>query len=341
MKKSFKKLLAMLVTSIIMVTTLGMSVWAADLSKEVLKEADVYAPATTFEFTIAEGSAQGPILAGISEGLLFANGTKTVTMTSAPSATTLASTSYIVDTEGFVLDLTKFNDPGTYRYTVQETAGSYNGITYDDQVYTYDITLVDNGSGLALAGSVITDEDGSKVGGGPTTGDLTSIKITNLYGVDESGDPDPANPTSTLTVTKAVAGDQGETNKAFTFTIKIDGEAGEQYKMMIGSTETTLVSGTAATFQLKHGESAVITGLSATDVYTVSENDYTTEGYVTTVAGNETGSITANTTVAYTNTKNAPPLTGVIANIAPYLLLAALAVAMGLVFLDKKKKSEI
>lgn len=52
--------------------------------------------------------------------------------------------------------------PGTYTYTVRESAGDLGGVTYDDAVYAVTVTVVDNHDGTMSATHEIT-RDGEKV----------------------------------------------------------------------------------------------------------------------------------------------------------------------------------
>ena len=63
-----------------------------------------------------------------------------------------------------------------------------------------------------------------------------------------------------------------------------------------------------AAFTLKGGESKTATSLPAGTSYTVTEADYSADGYVTTKTG-DTGTITdgKTATAAFTNTKNTTP----------------------------------
>ena len=148
-------------------------------------------------------------------------------------------------------------------------------------------------------------------------------------------------PVSDLTISKTVAGNQGDKTKDFTFTIKVDGADGEKYYV---NGTTTLVSGTPADITLKNGESVTIYGLSEDDEYTVTETDYTADGYTTTIDGTEgrekSGTISADTNVAFVNTKNATTPTGIVMNIAPYVLMVAVAAVLAVVFLRKRNTFE-
>ena len=110
--------------------------------------------------------------------------------------------------------------------------------------------------------------------------------------------PTPSEETGNLIVSKIVAGNAGDTNKAFSFTVKlgnsdISGSYGEM----------TFANG-IATFTLKHNEKKTATGLPAGISYEVTESEANQSGYTTTSTG-ANGSIVKDQTVtaAFTNTK--------------------------------------
>ena len=102
-----------------------------------------------------------------------------------------------------------------------------------------------------------------------------------------------------LSVAKTVAGNNGDTSKAFNFTVTL-GDTG------INGTfgEMTFADG-VATFVLKHGESKTAVGLPAGITYTVTESEADKDGYTTTSV-NASGSIIKDDTAAvtFTNTRN-------------------------------------
>ena len=115
---------------------------------------------------------------------------------------------------------------------------------------------------------------------------------TVLYGRWEA---EPGN----LSVAKTVAGNNGDTSKAFNFTVTL-GDTG------INGTfgDMTFANG-VATFVLKHGESKTAVGLPAGITYTVTEAEADKDGYTTTSV-NASGSIIKDDTAAvtFTNTRN-------------------------------------
>ena len=102
-----------------------------------------------------------------------------------------------------------------------------------------------------------------------------------------------------LSVAKTVAGNNGDTSKAFNFTVTLKDTS---VNGMFG--DMTFTAG-KATFSLKHGESKTATNLPAGITYTVTEAEADQDGYTTTAA-NASGRIMKDATVtaAFTNTKN-------------------------------------
>ena len=126
----------------------------------------------------------------------------------------------------------------------------------------------------------------------PFVDDTVLNTDTVLYGRWEA---EPGN----LSVAKTVAGNNGDTSKAFNFTVTlsdtgINGKFGEM----------TFANG-VATFVLKHGESKTAVGLPAGITYIVTEAEADKDGYTTTSV-NASGSIIKNGTAAatFTNTRN-------------------------------------
>lgn len=109
-----------------------------------------------------------------------------------------------------------------------------------------------------------------------------------------------------LAIAKTVAGNDGDLNKKFDFTVTFHGANGTySYTGSGGAGNGVLQSGD--TVSLAHGEGIEIKGLPKDASYTVTEADYSAEGY-TTVSQNAAGEIIADDTqtVSYTNTKDKP-----------------------------------
>lgn len=120
-------------------------------------------------------------------------------------------------------------------------------------------------------------------------------------------------PTSGLTVNKALDG--GDAGKTFSFAIKIDAPANYSYSYTMtvagGSPETLTGTGIRTeNVNLKGGESVVITGIPVGAEYTVTESDYSTSGYYSSLAGNTvSGTISESKIINVTNTFKVKTLT--------------------------------
>lgn len=109
--------------------------------------------------------------------------------------------------------------------------------------------------------------------------------------------------TGSLTVSKTVAGNAGDKEKAFHFTVTLSDQT---ISGTYGDMEFT--DGVAA-FTLKHGESKTAAGLPAGVAYEVTETEADQDGYATAKTG-DTGTIEKDviSTAAFTNTKDASPV---------------------------------
>ena len=168
--------------------------------------------------------------------------------------------------------------PGTWKYSVYEKAGGLKAYGYDDNIYKVTVTVNDVGGEL-VALVAIEDRSGTSA---------NKMEFNNLY---LTGD---------LIVQKIIAGNAASTNKEYNFKVTLfDTSINGLYGDM------TFVNGVAE-FTLKGGERVFAKNLPAGVKYTVTEDDYSSEGYVTTKT-NYTGVITYNNEIqaTFTNTRNA------------------------------------
>lgn len=239
------------------------------------------------------------------------------------------------------LNTLMFAAPGIYRYKITQTPPEQLdglNVTYKELFLDVYVENAENGSsGYVVGGCTLNVKAGS---GEKAAG------FVNEYA------------THKLTITKVVEGNQGDKNKDFDFTVTIkgaDGEAYKAYKYATGKDGTTTpneieaVSGTASSVSLKNGESVIFYGLSSEDKFTVTEKDYGSDGYKTSYKiGNDTSSTegnsiaeeaigTSDTTVIFTNTKDATVPTDVIRTVAPYVAIVAFAAVMGVVFFRPRR----
>ncbi len=342
MKRRMNKRMAAATLAGAMVLSMNGMAWAEvtefNLTKEVTTDGNTHAPNTTFRFTITEGDAstfEGAVVsAGVKDGLTLDTANN---FSFAPGDKVLAS---YTKTGKIKVDATKFTEPGVYHYLVTETQDTYDGITYDvtpRHVYVYVVNGTDGYEVEAV--KVVKDGDTAKE---------DNLKIVNSYGDGST----PNDDIHDFIIKKTVTGNQGHKNKPFSFTVTIDGddadkEGAEKYMAVktpkTGEAETIhITDGLTQTFTLMDGETLHIYGLSEKDKYTVTETDYSADGYTTTVKeDNAEGFLTADgITVEFINHKNVGPATGVAMTFAPYVLLVAAAGGLGAVVLGKKKRED-
>ena len=365
MKRRMNKRMATAALAGAMVLSMnGMSAFAAvtefNLTKEVKTDGNTHAPNTAFIFTIENGGAGNVtdnegvskvVYAGVDNGLSFKDGKNSITFTPGDTvAATYTGTGTITVAENVK---ETFKQPGIYHYVLKETAGAYDGITYDStekHIYVY---VVNEDTDLIVDAVTVADgKDGTEQAFG-TEGKSGNLKFTNIYGDGTTPDDDVHD----FIIKKTVTGNQGNKNKEFEFTVTIDGDdtdkdGAERYKVEMKDKngeviETTpkfeyLTDGIEQDFKLKDGETLHIYGLSENDEYTVTEADYSTEGYTTSVKDkNAKGKLEADgVVVEFINDKNVGPATGVAMTFAPYVLLVAAAGGLGAVVLGKKKRED-
>ena len=360
--KYARRLAAALMTGAMMVSMMGMTAFAQNggetkkpefatetkITKHLELGENVYAPTATFSFTIAAADADTVGEKGIAAAI---TSNKTISVAYTPADGMLDEAGEIAKTtaDAFKFDASEFGKPGIYHYTVTEdTTTTYPGMTYDrdhvKDLYVYvENTNPDAPDGnLKIAACVLRDE---------ATAEEKTDGFTNTY-----------NKTSglkMLTVTKKVTGAQGNKNADFEFTILIGNEdqrGQEKYHVVITTfnengekvtTIDTFEKGVADTFTLSDGEKVEIYGLSDDDTYTITEDSGDAAGYTTKKKkksankDNEDRTVTSNvgqdTTVTFENNKGTGlPETGVILNIAPYILMVALAGVLAFFFLRKR-----
>lgn len=368
-KRMLKKVSTVTAAGIMMTAMLGMQVSAAEssgteaavkknptITKQITKESNIYAPKTTFKFTVAPGTAvpasenQKAIYAGPAKGVTLDNDV----IASVPADSDIGNEKITVGTTRLNVNESVFTTgenakPGIFRYVVSEAAADNDGNKYEGVAYTteqkyFDVYVTSDDDGnLEVSSYLFVDKNNPKSKGeGVFTNDYSSRHDT----------------LKDLTVKKEVTGNQGNRNKDFKFTIKVDGAAGEQYYVTFsdGKAPTTLVSGEAKTITLKDNETAKIFGLSETDEYTVTEASYADDGYTTTIDNEEkltaTGTIKKDTeagttakngdkniTVVNDKTTNSP--TGIFLHVAPYIVLIGAAIASSLLFFRRKRVKDM
>lgn len=227
-----------------------------------------------------------------------------------------------------------FKAPGIYRYKITQTPPQLDGLNVTYKELFLDVYVENGDTDYVVNGCTLSAEAGS---GKKADG------FVNDYA------------THKLTIKKVVKGNQGDKNKDFRFSVSLNGAVGETYKYVTvkkdgtSTTEDVANSESTVSVNLKDGESVVFYGLSSEDTYAVTEDDYKKEGYETSYkigdTGNETksntisakGIGTSDTTVTFTNTKDATVPTDVIRTVVPYAAIVAFAAVMGVVFFRPRR----
>lgn len=263
---------------------------------------------------------------GSTEGL---NATKTVS-----EDVTLALT----DDHGFT-----FSAPGVYKYELTEEP--VDGYTTSDPYYVY--LYVERIEGGQADQYVIT---GATLSAAKENSDKKN-NITNYYLVGEDGTVTP----NTLTIDNDVTGEMGNKSNPFSFEITItakNSDVNRNYAVS-GATVKNNNDGTyTIAGTMTDGQSIVINGLISGDTYKINQKDANADGYNTSItfAGLENDDTFVNNstvvtfdatnadTIHYTNTRNAIAPTGLVMNVAPYVLLVLVAAGAGYVFLRKREE---
>ena len=351
--KYARRLAAALMTGAMMVSMMGMTAMAQGESEPVgfdkvldmtgAEGASV--PDVTFTYTIQSGEAVPAtentleIKAGVGNPTV-GEAEFTYNDTAADKVTKHVSVNF---PEG------AFGEPGIYRYVVTEKGTDNDDITNDQKVTRYLDVYVDNTNTIIGSQLLTTTDAPDKDSEYDTLNKSTGY--TNSY------------KTYALTLDKVVKGNMGNMGKSWSFTIEFVGPANASFTMRDKTGDKTIKLNEegkgSATFELKDEDPAKeIKGIPSTVTYKIIEDIGKGEGYTTTYTVNngQSTSMTANTegtnvstgdtpitmgqkdnAVVVTNSRTAnAPATGVILNIAPYILMVALAGVLAFFFLRKR-----
>lgn len=255
----------------------------------------------------------------------------------------------------------QFTDAGVYKYTLSE--GDITSSEADEFVKGANKTLylyVERKTGAEVDGTasnyVVT---GVVLKNGTTGTDKTAV-FNNAYKLNITDPDKPIDPTdppeataNELMVNNTVKGVMGNKSEKFTYTITItSADSSKKYTAVYetkngdawnkGEDVTNVqYMGTTCTItaELAHNEQVHIYGLSNGDNYTVAQTAPTNEGYKTTTPGNANGVYGDEVvTLAFTNEREAIAPTGLVMNVAPYVLLVLVAAGAGYVFLRKREE---
>lgn len=312
----------------------------AGVTKNLHIAEGITVPDTTFTFNIEQIDGDAT--------------TVTKTTTAAFNADTVTNdlVSKAATTE--LADATQYPHAGVYTFKVSEKKDNVAGMTYDTKSYTVNVYVVNDGDDLKV--DSITANDGTEK--------VTNMSFDNIYVKDSS-----------LTIEKKVTGAQADKTKHFNFTINMTkastdtrafytgtitrgGKCEEAHQNVVltfdndgnATANVELCDGDTITFdKIAAGTRYTVTEAGATDGYTPSvavvENGGTAEQINATREADE---ITADNkligekanSVVFTNAYADTPITGVIINNLPYVVLAAAAVCalVALVLINRRRQ---
>lgn len=261
----------------------------------------------------------------------------------------IGSAAYTVDdgakTDGnsknVTIDFTKdgqliYNAVGVYDYTVSENAGKTLGVAYDTKTYTMRVVVVNGETrGTYKINSVKFIDSATKQ-------KADTVSFENTYSAN------------TLSVSKNVIGALGDMAKDFQFHVSFANDTEKTWTDAITVKKTnqngvtsTITLDEGGGFTLKDDETVVFENVPADLTYTVSEDNYTADGYTTKLNNEEkrdSGNVTmtaAAASCAFENSKGGTIDTGVILDNAPYIaLLAIVAIGGVALMLNKRRRDE-
>ena len=322
--KQMKKAIAAVTLTGLLAAGFSMSAFADDatleshvVTKHFVMAEGLDVPDVTFSFT-ATAVTEGAPTASI-ENVSYSNN---------DGRGDISNKIYTLDKEAEIT-FGDFPYAGVYEYTVKETVGDVEGITYDTTSYTMNVYVAkDENSQLKVKEITVDAGDGK----------ADSLSFTNTYRRDGS-----------LEITKNTVGDLADKTKDFKFTITFsksgtESNDAESYTGKIGDEEIECAIGQKTTFELHDGESLIFTDLPVGTRYLVTEVGEE-DGYVPSVSVIEnnvktfdkTGTDAADlsttndgsknlvgeneNSVTFTNTYNDVPVTGILLKKLPFLLL--------------------
>lgn len=294
----------------------------ASVTKNLEMAEGITVPDTTISFKIEPKTTDAPDAAIAS-----------VTYSSADAKGDLNEGKYTISKDAEI-SFGEFSHAGVYEYAVTEESGTVEGMTYSSESYNLRVYVVNQSDGKLDIQSITAEKDGGK---------QEKILFTNTYVKNSS-----------LSISKSTVGDLADKTKDFEFKITFIKSATESenvtsYTGKIGEASVECSIGQEQTFSLHDGESLVFENLPAGTRYVVTEVG-ATDGYTPTVNVVENGEKTVNNKsaadnqslstakdnesnlvgegtniVAYKNTYEDTPVTGVVLENLPYILLAGMA----------------
>lgn len=336
------------------------------LTKKLVLPDDVPTPDDDFTFTVKPAqNATGNIVtdgetftvfsapeSAIGSGTASVNGgTREHTDNYVPASGTAVADSDVMD---LTLTITlpdadaiaAVHGAGIYKYDINETlTEAQKQAGYIDMTNGLDMYLIVE----RTSNGQITSDDAYKISGvivypdGATSGDKADVYV-NYYKLDGSG----TRQVGDLSFTKEITGAMGNKSDTFKFTVTGDGIVGNTaYTVQIGDAAKTTqpAENGVLTFEgVGNGKTITIFGIDD-GTYTVTETNpgsydvtYSTDTDADTDGAQVSVNVNRTTTLKVTNNREAVSPTGLVMDIAPYVLLVVVAAAGCFVFLRKRRE---
>lgn len=296
--------IAVLVLSLAMVLTMGMNVFAVDdgaannmagksikITKTLKIGEGITVPAEEFVFGFAAGADEYADENGYVSDTTTYPAVAPVKIAYSADDRAEDGTDVEITKQGAVVlpDASAFPKSGMYVYTVSETAGNTEGMTYAAETYFFKVYVKNSKTGeKTIADVEITDGDtkidGSKGGEDEATNDEdgandvvgNSFVFTNTFTKDVTknpGDENGENTDGAFKLEKVLDGDYAGADDEFTFTVKVTlPETAEATTVASeGNAVATFTDGVAKDVVLKGGQSMKFATLPAGTKIEVSE----------------------------------------------------------------------
>lgn len=353
-------------------TVTGNDIKSVTFTKAVILPEKVPVPTQEMTFTLTGVDSDISVTDGDGDTIAVENGgshTYSETVTFSKSAAKPDDGYSVAGLDRYTMDVTiwltsngtetgtplSFAEPGVYAFQLSESDIKDADWTEAASIYVYLYATREDGD-VKITGVSTSTVNNADI----TINTSTKVDtLTNYY--QATPDPDGGDPTpkaNQLVISKTVDGEMGNHTTPFAFSVSV-GTADDTYTIQyetdgIPGAAQEVSGGDLSNIKLSDGMKLYIYGLSAGDSYSVKEDAANDDNYDTTIKTNITDKENIsgdnaevavsdsfgneNISIDYTNTREAVSPTGLIMDIAPYVLLVVVAAAGCFVFLRKRRE---